>query len=444
LAGLFLFFVLFLWFSPRIFYSLPGQIRGRVPESIVLALTTPLPSALPVPEGAKDPDSVIIEIPEFEPTIANIVQEPIRPSVTSNAVDESVIETPTITKEKQSPFKTQVPTPTVIEIPAPLKAEIDGIKIYPQKFNNCGPANLSMVLDFYSINHPQLEIGAVVKPNYDDRNVSPQELVDYVRRETTLGASWYGNGNSLILKRLLAVGYPVIVEKGLYLDASQGWMGHYLTLFGYDDGKQVFQSLDSFLGPWDGKGREVDYQSFAEYWDQFNRTFIVVYPPEQEEIVLSLVGASDSNPESMWHEASIDANLLAKNEPENAYAWFNLGTNLTELGELTGDGDYFSSAADAFDRAFALGLPWRMLWYQFKPYVTYLAMGRFDDVLTLTDATLSNFGGQNVEETYLYRGHALMALNDLDAAKRAYEKSLRLKPEFPEAKQALQDLSEID
>jgi hypothetical protein len=408
-----------------------------------LAITTPLPTALPVPEGAKDLDSAIIQIPENEPTNPNIDQQPSRPSATRSAVANTMIEKPTITITRQTATKTPIATPTVTIIPLPPKVEIDGIEVIPQKFNNCGPANLSMVLNFYSQDRTQLAIGDLIKPNYDDRNVSPQELVDYVRNETTLGASWYDNGNSLILKRLLAAGYPVMVEKGLYLDERQGWMGHYLTLFGYDDDNQVFSSLDSFLGPWDSKGRDVDYQSFEEYWVQFNRTYIIVYPPAQEDIVMKLVADGEYDPASMLRKAIADANLLVQEEPGNAYAWFNLGTNLTQLGELTGDADYFTSAADAYDRAFVLGLPWRMLWYQFKPYVAYLATGRFEDVLSLTDATLSNSGGQNVEETYLYRGYALMALNDLDAAKKAYEKSLRLRPEFPEAEQALQDLSEF-
>ncbi|KPK13059.1 MAG: hypothetical protein AMJ56_03785, partial [Anaerolineae bacterium SG8_19] len=101
------------------------------------------------------------------------------------------------------------------------------------------------------------------------------------------------------------------------------------------------------------------------------------------------------------------------------------------------------SAAVAFDKSFTIGLPWRMLWYQFKPYVAYLAAGRIDDVLSLTQVTLTNHGGQEVEETYLYRGHALLASGELNRARDAYNHALRLNPIFVQAQQALDELDAL-
>ena len=45
-------------------------------------------------------------------------------------------------------------------------------------------------------------------------------------------------------------------------------------------------------------------------------------------------------------------------------------------------------AAAAFDQARQIGLPWRMLWYQFGPFEAYYETGRYDEVIALADATL--------------------------------------------------------
>ena len=119
----------------------------------------------------------------------------------------------------------------------------------------------------------------------------------------------------------------------------------------------------------------------------------------------------------------------------NAFAWFNLGTNLTRLGELTAEEEYFENAALAFDRAREIGLPWRMLWYQFAPYTAYIGVGRFDEVLALT------LSAQDVEETHLYRGHALLATGNPVAAEAAYRKALQLNPNFKPAEEALRVIS---
>ena len=47
--------------------------------------------------------------------------------------------------------------------------------------NNCGPATLSMALHVYNWNGDQFDISNVIKPERDDRNVNPEEMVFWVR-----------------------------------------------------------------------------------------------------------------------------------------------------------------------------------------------------------------------------------------------------------------------
>ena len=122
------------------------------------------------------------------------------------------------------------------------------------------------------------------------------------------------------------------------------------------------------------------------------------------------------------------ARAAARLTPDDAFAWFNLGTSLTELAALNGDNALFGTATAAYDQARLLGLPPRMVWYQFGMYAAYLAAGRAADVLALTEATLENQGGRNVEETYYYRGLALAAAGDEAGAQAALARAAELNP----------------
>jgi hypothetical protein len=323
----------------------------------------------------------------------------------------------------------------------PVSVRLEGLKVRPQKYNNCGPANLSIVLNYYGHEVNQLEIGEALKPNYDDRNVSPSELAAYVAEETELGAQVFHGLDLGAIRRLLAAGFPVIIEKGLQLTATHGWMGHYLTLYGYDEQDEVFYGLDTFLGPWDGAGRPFEYAELDELWAQFNRATVVVYPEERADELGEALGADKMDEEAMWLAAAERARGTLRVDPDDAFAWFDLGASLYYLAEVGVDSAYYQQAVVAFDRAREIGLPWRTLWYQFEPYLAYLAAGRLDEVLSLTDAVLTTSGGRNIEETYLYRGHALLASGEREAAKRAYERALRLNPGMELARNALRALN---
>lgn len=438
------------WLLPRVIDALPGDLSARVPDQLLAALSTPLPTALPAPEGlGQVPAEPMLMLPaEMTGTLT-----PARPTATDATVTVEALATlrPTAdhTQSQELPAEPSVeptparpdatPSPTAT-VSLPSSAVVDGLTIIPQKFNNCGPANLTMVLNYYGHEVDQLSVGALIKPNYDDRNVSPEELVTYVNTETNLRAGAFNGGDLELVKRLIAAGYPVIIEKGLEPSEWQGWMGHYLTLVGFDEPTRTLLAMDSYLGPWDGSGRREEYDFVEGLWAQFNHAFILVYPPEREEEVMAILGPRFGDPQAMWQAAGHEASIRLQTAPEDAFAWFNLGTNLTRLAEVSERPELYARASTAYDRARQLGLPWRMLWYQFDPYVAYLAAGRFEDVLTLTEATLSNSGGRDVEETYLYRGHALQALGNTVQARAAYLEALELNPNLVQAELALEAL----
>ena len=430
---------------PLLVQALPGQYRVRLAqiplgEALLEIGTTPLPDTLPTPAGASVQPRVTISIFDDvtpEPTAAPVQIEGSPASESGpERRDDNVAVGPTTT-----PAATATPTSTPTPQPLPRQARIDGLKIIPQGFNNCGPANLVINLNFFGDPTTQAEAAAILKPNPEDRNVSPWQMVDYVNQRTGLRA-FVGSGGDLdLIRHFIAAGMPIVIEKGYEPSPQDGWLGHYLTMFAYDDDQEEFLSLDTNLGPWDSSGRADSYETINYYWQQFNYTFFVVYPPELEASVHDMLGEAMLDRDTMWRQAAERAQAEIEANPDNAFAWFNLGTNLTRLGEMTGEAAYYENGAAAFDQAFILGLPPRIVWYQFRPYIAYMRVGRYQDMLDLAEVTLSTQGGRNVEETYLYKGHALAFLGDAARAIEAYKQALRLNKYFYPAQWALDSMN---
>ncbi len=411
--------------------ALPGEYRVRLAQvPVVDALlefgVTPLPTALPAPSRLAERPQISI------PTVqATVTASPT--AVPTKAIESEIDEAATAVPPTATPLPTMTPT----AVPLPRQARIDGLKIIPQGFNNCGPANLSINLDFYGDATTQNEAAALLKPNREDRNVSPWQIVDYVNEQTNLRAFVGSGGDLEMIKRFVAAGFPIVVEKGYEPSPKDGWLGHYLTIFGYDDDKQEFLSMDTNLGPWDGSGRVDSYETMNYYWQQFNYTFWLVYPPEKEQQVFEKLGPEMLDTAVMWQKAAERAQAEIDADPDNAFAWFNLGTSLTRLGEMTGEAAFYENGATAFDQARTIGVPPRIVWYQFRPYIAYMKVGRYEDMLALADTTLSSQGGRNVEETYLYKGHALAFTGDGPGAVEAYQQALNLNSFFYPAQWAL-------
>lgn len=348
---------------------------------------------------------------------------------------------PEITNTPVPPTPTFTPTPS--PTPLPMQFQLTGLVNEPQKFNNCGPTNLSIMLRYYGDETTQDEAAAYLKPNREDRNVSPWQISDYVNEFTNLRSITRSNGTQELLRELIVSDFPVVIEKGYDPDAADayGWYGHYLIMYGYDSMKEEYNTIDTFLGPFtDGEvtqqgytledGFIYSYDYIAQYWQQFNYTFYVVYEAHREEELFAILGDDYIYSEDNWQAAIKRAEAEIQEDPENPYAWYNLGTSLTELGKKTRQTVHYENAAVAFDKARSIGLPSRMLWYQHGPFVAYRETGRYEDVLELADATLVDAGGRTIEEVWLHKGHAQSNLQDLEGALKSYNESLKRNSNF--------------
>ena len=333
-----------------------------------------------------------------------------------------------------TPTEAVIPTQTAVPTALPEFVDLGSPAWEKQTPNNCGPATLSLYLKTHNWDGDQNSISDQLKPETGDRNVNVEELTHYVRTQAGwLNAEYRVGGDIETLKKFLAAGLPVMIEEGDLLDGEywpndDRWAGHYLLLTGYDDASQSFIAQDTFRSP----DRNVPYQSVMENWQAFNYVYLLVFRAEQSDLVKSILGEhwdADINRQ----EALALAEAQTKSDPDNAFTWFNLGSNLVYF-------ERYQEAAQAYDMARQIGLPQRMLRYQFGPFFAYFFGGRNDDLLVLTEYALQRT--PNSEETLLWRGWGNYRAGDTPAAIRDFQAALVENPFYQDAEYALDFVAE--
>ncbi len=366
-----------------------------------------------------------VPTPLPQPMSAPVVRTVVAPSATATSGTESGSDATATVQATPVPTFTPTPLPEMVLLDTPAWEK--------QDWNNCGPATLALNLRYYGWEGDQFSISDLLKPERSDRNVNVEELVYYVRnRAGWLNAEFRVGGEIETLKRFIAAGIPIIIEEGFDLDTTywpndDRWAGHYLLLTGYDDATQRFIAQDTFVGA----NREVDYETLDENWKTFNRVYIILYLPHQEDTVRSILGPHWDVEFNRQH-ALDSARAETAAEPQSAFAWFNLGTNLVYF-------EQYAEAARAYDTARTIGLPQRMLRYQFGPFFAYFHAGRNDDLLVLSEYALQRT--PNSEEALLWHGWGLYRGGDRTGAVADFQAALGANPYYFDARYALDFVS---
>ena len=371
-----------------------------------------------------------------------------------------------LTLTPKAPASTSTPKPgptakpTITPTAIPAKVVLPGVIYVDQhgRWNYCGPANLTMALNFWGWDGDRDDVAKVIKPGspdtsknfiergLPDKNVMPYELVDFVNTQTTeyRALSRYG-GDMELVKRLIAAGFPVVVEKGYYERDYTGkidWLGHYLFTTGYDDARGGFIVQDAYLKP--GKDLLSKYEEYQDGWRSFNYLFMVVYPMEREGEVLSILGPWADEQWAAQHALAMAEEETESLEGNNLFfALFNKGTSHVALNQ-------YSDASIAYDQAFRQysswdtaegNRPFRMMWYQTGPYFAYYYSARYQDVINLANTTLNDtISTPTLEESLLWRGRAYYMIGNTDAAVKDYRAALQVHTDWFPAVQALQEL----
>jgi len=370
----------------------------------------------------------VIHPVEAVPTPNAMFIPPTPEPATSSTPETSPTATPHLVGAN-SPTPTLTPTITQTPTAIPENVYLPAPNWVSQDQNNCGPAALSMYLNYYGWDGNQYQISDVLKPDRADRNVNVEELDYYVRNYAGWLNTLYRVGGDLeMLKEFIAAGIPVIVESSFFFDApyytnDDLWAAHYLLVTGYDEAEQTFTVQDTFHGP----NQVVSYATMDEYWQPFNRLFMLVYPPDQEVTVQAILGDNWDETANRQHALEV-ARAETAADPENSYAWFNLGTNLLYF-------EQYQDAAQAYDEARTIGWPQRMLRYQFGPFFAYFHSGRNEDLLTLTEYALQRT--PNSEEAHLWRGWGRYRNGDVNGAVADFRSALEVNPNNWDAQYAL-------
>jgi tetratricopeptide (TPR) repeat protein len=323
-------------------------------------------------------------------------------------------------------------TPSASPTPIPEVTTLQAPAWEKQALNDCGPATLAMVLRYYGWKGTQADIANKIKPDPSDRNVNIEELADFTRSTTSgLKTESRVGGSLVLLKQLVAAGFPVMIEEGLatkepYWPNDDRWAGHYLLITGYDEPAGEFLTQDSFEGP----NRKVAYSSLDASWKAFNRVYFLLYPPDREKALRWILG-SDWDFDTNRDHALRAAEAEVQQDPRDAFAWFNRGTNLVYF-------ERYPEAVQAFDTARSIGLPQRMYRYQFGPFIAYYHTGQINEMLSLVEYALQRT--PNSEEALLWKGWGMVSQGDRDEARRNFQAALSINPSYGDARKALDTL----
>ena len=378
-------------------------------------------------------------------------------SIVATARAELLLTMTAAVTQTPSPTPDITLTPTLTATPLPDSFALSGVKYETQSGRNnyCGPTNFSMALRFWGWKGNRSVIGDALMPGNPldkdgnagdkDKNVMPYEFQDYITENVPgmKSALRYG-GDIDVLKRLIAGGFPVIAERGIYeqdMLGKMGWMGHYQYVTGYDDPKREVIVQDSYV---DGPNFHVKYDEFMNAWRDFNYLLVVVYPQEREGEVMDLLGAladQDTAARIALDRAKQEAITLTGNA--QFWAAFNVGTSHVALRE-------YVDSADAYDNAFGFyskfptdmtTRPYRVMWYQTGSYFAYYYSNHYSDVINLANTTLNDTISKPIlEESLLWRGRAYYMAGDTQSAIKDYRAALKVHVNWAPAVQALQDL----
>ncbi|MCC6165824.1 MAG: C39 family peptidase, partial [Caldilineaceae bacterium] len=295
---------------------LPPPLPFAGPDLAPAGASAPAPESQPAPPGPVAPPTATVA-PSATP----------QPSATPSPQPLPTL-TPTILPLAPPTVALQVETPGPALQPVQAAVQLSGLRHMWQTWNNCGPATLAMNLSYYGSPLDQAEIGAVLRPYADDKNVTPEELAAYARSQG-YAAQVRVNGSADLARRLLSNGIPLLIETWLEEQPNDG-MGHYRLLTGYDDAAAHWVAYDSYVStnlvsadPAVYQGITMPYAQTDAWWQVFHRTYVLIYTVEQEPVVRAILGDA-FDPGVMWQQALATAQSEIAQNPADPFAQFNL------------------------------------------------------------------------------------------------------------------------
>ncbi len=231
-----------------------------------------------------------------------------------------------------------------VEVRAALPAlDTAGMAHVWQSLNNCGPAAVVMALSTFGITESQEEARLALRGTDPNRGMGPGPVDPWVKERFGLRSMYRTNGTNQLMKKLVANGFAPMVTQWMQ-DPWVSRVAHWRTVRGYDDARGVFYVNDSMLG----RGVPLGYDWFATNWQPFSYRYMVLYRPDDEPRLRTIVGDdwNDSrNRRNFYERARTEALVHA-----TSAAWLTFGEAAYQYGQ-------FAEAVGAFEKGIALGSP---------------------------------------------------------------------------------------
>lgn len=210
-----------------------------------------------------------------------------------------------------------------------------------QSLNNCGPAAVVMALSTMGVEADQETARLALRGPDWSRGMGPTPVGPWVQEKFGLRMQWRNNGSNELMKALISNGFAPMVTQWMQ-DPWVSRISHWRTVAGYDDARRMFFVNDSMLG----RGVGLSYDWFDRNWQPFSYRWMVVYKPEDEPLLRTIVGPdwSDRNMRHRFYERA-KSEALGRGD---AQSWLTYGEAAYQNG-------LFAEAVGAFEKGLALG-----------------------------------------------------------------------------------------
>ena len=212
-----------------------------------------------------------------------------------------------------------------------------------QSLNNCGPAAVVMALSTMGISESQEVARLALRGPDQNRGMGPAPVDPWVKERFGVRSMSRNNGTNELMKKLLSNGFAPMVTQWMQ-DPWVSRISHWRTVRGYDDARGVFYVNDSMLG----RGVPLTYDWFATNWQPFSYRYMVLYRPEDEPRLRTIIGddwTDSRNRRNFYERARTEAPAHS-----TSAAWLTLGEAAYQYGQ-------FAEAVGAFEKGIALGSP---------------------------------------------------------------------------------------
>jgi tetratricopeptide (TPR) repeat protein len=285
-----------------------------------------------------------------------------------------------------------------------------------------------MALSYYNINVSQEILGKALRPyqhpkgDNDDKSVTLEEMAKKAE-EYGLIPFHRPVGDIELVKKFIASDMPVIARTLLKQDDD---IGHYRVIKGYNEITKTFVQDDSLQG----KNLSYSYDAFNKLWKTYNYEYLVLVPKEKLKQAENILG-EDKDTAKAWEKAARKAEGELVEDQNDIYARLNLSVALYHSG------NYSQSIAE-FEKIESR-LPFRTLWYQIEPILSYEAMGADEKVLTATQEILDKHN-RAFSELYIMRGKIFKKQGKIDLARAEFEKAVFFNENLAEAREAFKSI----